>query len=93
VDEAALIAALQERRIAGAALDVFDDEPLPHGHPLTALDNVVLTPHLGYVTEENYRIFYGESVENIKAYLAGSPTRLLNPEAAGKRAVPGTAQE
>ncbi len=83
VDEPALIAALRERQIAGAALDVFDREPLPVGHPLTALDNVVLTPHLGYVTEDNYRIFYGESVENIRAYLdTGTPTRVLNPEAA-----------
>lgn len=85
VDEAALVKALRERRIAGAALDVFDVEPLPPGHPLTALDNVVLAPHLGYVTEENYRIFYGQCLENIEAYLAGAPARLLNPDAARVR--------
>ena len=86
VDEPALINALRGRRIAGAALDVFDREPLPAGHPLTGLDNVVLTPHLGYVTEENYRIFYGESVENIRAYLeTGTPTRVVNPDAAGRK--------
>ncbi len=86
VDESALIDALKKKRIAGAALDVFDREPLPAGHPLTEFENVVLTPHLGYVTEENYRIFYGESLENIRAYLeTGVPTRLLNPDAAGRR--------
>ena len=57
VEEAALIAALREKRIAGAGLDVFDIEPLPVEHPLRALDNVVLTPHLGYVVEQNYRAF------------------------------------
>ena len=86
VDEVALIDTLQGNRIAGAALDVFDREPLPAGHPLTGLENVVLTPHLGYVTEDNYRVFYGESLENIRAYLeTGLPTRLLNPDAAGLR--------
>ena len=86
VDEPALIDALRERRIAGAALDVFDREPLPAGHPLTGLDNVVLTPHLGYVTEDNYRVFYGESVENIRAYLeTGTPARVMNLDAAGRR--------
>lgn len=86
VEETALIKALRGNWIAGAALDVFDREPLPPGHPLTDLENVVLTPHLGYVTEENYRVFYGESLENIRAYLdTGLPTRLLNPEAIGRR--------
>jgi phosphoglycerate dehydrogenase-like enzyme len=86
VDEAALIDALKANRIAGAALDVFDREPLTAGHPFAGMENVVLTPHLGYVTEENYRIFYGESLENIRAYLeTGLPTRLLNPDAAGRR--------
>jgi phosphoglycerate dehydrogenase-like enzyme len=86
VEETALVEALRGNWIAGAALDVFDREPLPAGHPLTGLENVVLTPHLGYVTEENYRVFYGESLENIRAYLdTGLPTRLLNPEAIGRR--------
>jgi phosphoglycerate dehydrogenase-like enzyme len=77
VDEAALVAALRERRIAGAALDVFDEEPLPPAHPLRTLDNVVATPHLGYVTEETYRVFYGEAVEDVRSWLAGTPIRVL----------------
>ncbi|MDA1096842.1 MAG: D-2-hydroxyacid dehydrogenase family protein [Chloroflexi bacterium] len=84
VVESALMSALRSGRIAGAALDVFDQEPLPPGHSLTTLENVVLAPHLGYVTEENYRVFYGQSLDNILAYLeTGTPTRLLNLEAAG----------
>ena len=79
VDEAALIAALKERRIAGAGLDVFDHEPLPPGHAFRTLGNVVATPHLGYVTEETYRICYGEAVENIAAWLAGKPIRVIAP--------------
>ena len=78
VDEAALIAALGERRIAGAALDVFEPEPLPKDHPLFALDNVVITPHLGYVTEEGYRLLYGQAVDNIRAFIGGSVLRPLN---------------
>lgn len=77
VDEAALIEALSARRIAGAALDVFDEEPLPAGHPFRRLDNVLATPHIGYVTEDTYRIFYGDSVENIAAWLDGKPLRLM----------------
>jgi phosphoglycerate dehydrogenase-like enzyme len=82
VQEAALIAALKARRIAGAALDVFDREPLPAGHPLLALDNLLVTPHLGYVTAENYRLIYGQAVENIRAFLAGKPMRAINSVAA-----------
>ncbi len=77
VDEAALLDALQRRAIAGAALDVFSEEPLPRDHPLRKLDNVVLTPHLGYVTAENYRCYYGEMAEDIEAWLAGAPVRVL----------------
>ncbi len=79
VDEAALVAALRDRTIAGAALDVFDVEPLPAGHPFRDLDNVVLTPHVGYVSKENYRIFYGDAVEDILAFLEGTPIRLIEP--------------
>jgi phosphoglycerate dehydrogenase-like enzyme len=77
VDEPALIAALKEKRIAGAGLDVFDREPLPNDHPLRRLDNVVATPHLGYVTREGYRVFYTHAVEDIAAWLAGKPVRVL----------------
>ena len=78
VDERALVEALRARRIAGAALDVFDVEPLPKSHPLLALDNVVLTPHLGFVTAEGYGIFFGQATESILAYLDGkTPPRVV----------------
>lgn len=80
VDEAALIDALQRNAIAGAALDVYGDEPLPPDHRLRALDNAVLTPHLGYVSQEGYRAYYAETVENILAFLDGKPVQILNPE-------------
>jgi phosphoglycerate dehydrogenase-like enzyme len=78
VDEAALIAALERKTIAGAGLDVFDCEPLPAGHPLLRLDNTVLTPHLGYVTRETYDIFYQQALEDIFGYLRGAPLRELS---------------
>jgi len=77
VDETALIECLSANRIAGAALDVYDEEPLPAGHPFRRLENVLATPHIGYVTEETYRIFYGDSVENLAAWLDGRPIRIL----------------
>ena len=77
VDEAALLAALRDKRIAGAGLDVFDIEPLPVAHPLRKLDNVVLTPHLGYVAEQNYRAFFAGTVDDIRAFLDGQPVRVL----------------
>jgi len=79
VDEPALIAALRTGRIAGAALDVFDTEPLPADHPLRALPNVVLTPHLGYVTEETFREFYPQTVEDVAAWMAGAAIRVIDP--------------
>ncbi len=79
VDEAALIAALRAGTLAGAGLDVYDEEPLPSDHPLRRLPNTVITPHLGYVTEETYRIFYGQALEDVRAFLAGTPVRALTP--------------
>jgi phosphoglycerate dehydrogenase-like enzyme len=81
VNEKDLIFALEHNMIAGAGLDVFDTEPLPKDHALMKLSNVVLSPHLGYVTQENYEIFYGESVQNIMAYLKNKPINVLNPNA------------
>jgi phosphoglycerate dehydrogenase-like enzyme len=80
IDEQALVAALQRGQIAGAGLDVYDEEPLPAGHALRRLDNVVLTPHLGYVTVENYRDMYGQAVEDIRGFLAGAPLRVISPQ-------------
>jgi phosphoglycerate dehydrogenase-like enzyme len=77
VDTDALLAALTSGAIAGAALDVYDEEPLPGGHPLRNAPRTVLTPHIGYVTDDGYRVFYGEAVEDIAAFAAGHPVRLL----------------
>jgi D-3-phosphoglycerate dehydrogenase len=78
VDEPALIAALRDRKIAGAGLDVFDTEPLPLDSPLRSMDNALLTPHLGYVTAENYRRYYGGMVEDIRSWLDGKPIRVMS---------------
>ncbi|MFC0386316.1 D-2-hydroxyacid dehydrogenase family protein [Muricoccus vinaceus] len=77
VDGAALEAALRSGGIAGAGLDVFDEEPLPAGAPVTAWPNTVLTPHLGYVTQQNYAHFYGGALEAVKAWMAGEPIRVI----------------
>jgi phosphoglycerate dehydrogenase-like enzyme len=77
VDEAALLEALQQKRIAGAGLDTYSHEPLPLDSPLRKLDNVVITPHLGYVTAENYRRIFSDTIEGIEAWLNGAPVRLL----------------
>jgi len=78
VDEAALLQALHAGTIAGAALDVYDVEPLPAGHPLRSAPNTVLTPHLGYVSTGSYDVYFAGVVEAIEAYLAGSPVGVLN---------------
>jgi phosphoglycerate dehydrogenase-like enzyme len=76
-DEKAIEAVLKGKKIAGAAIDVYDVEPLPIEHPFRYLDNIVITPHLGYVTAENYRRFYGHMVEDIRAWLDGKPVRVI----------------
>ena len=78
VDEKALIAALQNKSIAGAGLDVFDVEPLPLDHPFRKMDNVVITPHLGYVSEQNYRKYFPDVVKDIRAWLDGKPVRVID---------------
>ncbi len=83
VDEKAMLAALQGGKLAHAALDVYDTEPLPPDHPLRRMDNVTLSPHLGYVSEDVYRTFWGDCVENVEAWLDGKPVRVLNPESLG----------
>ncbi|WP_413737023.1 D-2-hydroxyacid dehydrogenase family protein [Sodalis sp. RH21] len=77
VDETALVAALRERRIAGAALDVFGQEPLPADHPLRTLDNVLATPHIGYVTQQSYALFFSQMIEDILAWHADRPVRVM----------------
>jgi len=81
VDEAALLAALASGRLGHAAFDVYATEPLPSDHPLRSLDNVTLSPHLGYVSEDVFRVFYADALEDIEAWLDGAPIRVLNPEA------------
>jgi phosphoglycerate dehydrogenase-like enzyme len=90
VDEGALLAALGARQIAGAGLDVFDIEPLPADHPLRAMDNVTLAPHIGYNTRETLSAFYGDMPEAIAAFAAGRPIRLSNPEVAPRPFRPST---
>jgi D-3-phosphoglycerate dehydrogenase len=77
VDQLALLKALDEQRIAGAGLDVFEVEPLPLDHPYRRLDNVVITPHLGYVSEQTYRRFFPDIVENIRAFIDGKAVRVI----------------
>jgi phosphoglycerate dehydrogenase-like enzyme len=79
VNQDALLKALSEGWIRGAALDVFDQEPLQAGHPLLTAPNTVLSPHLGYVTRESYRQFYGGAFEDVTAWLAGAPVRTITP--------------
>jgi phosphoglycerate dehydrogenase-like enzyme len=79
IDLPALVGALEADSIAGAAIDVFDREPIAADHPLLKLENALVTPHIGYVIEENYRSFLGQIIENIEAWLNGAPIRLLTP--------------
>src|ERR1700761_5605351 len=88
VDAGALVAALRSGQIAGAGLDVYDVEPLPLSDPLRSAPNTVLTPHLGYVTEETYRVFYGDAAEDIVAFAKGSPVRVLTASLSLVRRLP-----
>ena len=85
VDEGALLDVLRSGSIAGAGLDVFDEEPLPSDHPLLSMDNVLLTPHMGYVTQETYVNFYGQTLENVRSYIEGNPQRVMNPDVMANR--------
>jgi phosphoglycerate dehydrogenase-like enzyme len=78
VDEPALIRAVSSGIIGGAGLDVYDREPLPAGHRLRSADGIVLLPHVGYVSEDNFRVMYGQVVENIAAFGEGTPIRLIS---------------
>jgi len=87
IEEEALVAALQANRIAGAALDVYDVEPLPKEHPLRSCENAVLSPHMGFVSRDAYHLFFSQAVEAIDQYLQGKvPQRALNPDAIARRA-------
>jgi len=77
ITESALITALRDRKIAGAGLDVYDIEPLPPDHPFRWIENVITTPHIGYVTKRTYQTFYGHTVENILAWIEGQPIRVM----------------
>ena len=83
VDQDALLAALTGGRIAGAGLDVFDTEPLPAGHPLRDAPNAVLTPHLGYVTDDGFALCYADAVEAVGAFAAGAPVRVIDRDSEG----------
>lgn len=85
VDEAALVAAVRDGTIAGAGVDTYGHEPLPADHPLLKLDNIVATPHLGYVVDERLHTFYNQTLENIQAWLQGAPKRVVNPEVLPRR--------
>lgn len=85
IDEAAIVAALREKTIAGAGLDVFWTEPMGAEHPLYACDNAVLTPHLGYVVEDSFRAYYEDTVANILAFVGGAPLRVRNPAVLEKK--------
>jgi phosphoglycerate dehydrogenase-like enzyme len=79
VDEKALLDALNRKQIAGAGLDVFDIEPLPLDHPFRKMDNVVITPHLGYVSQQNYQRYYPDIIDDIRGFLDGKAVRVVAP--------------
>jgi phosphoglycerate dehydrogenase-like enzyme len=79
IEEAALLRALRDKKIAGFGVDVYAEEPLPADHPFRQMANVVLTPHIGFVTQDNYRTYYGGAVDGIRAWLDGKPIRVAKP--------------
>ncbi|MBI3993124.1 MAG: D-2-hydroxyacid dehydrogenase family protein [Candidatus Lambdaproteobacteria bacterium] len=85
VNERALAEVLRAGHLSGAAVDVFDQEPLAADHPYRGVNNLLLTPHVGYVTAETYETFFGQTLENILAYLQGQPTRVMNEAVLAKR--------
>lgn len=80
IDETVLIDILKEHKIAGAALDVFDVEPLPQDHDLRKLDNVLLSPHIGYISDESYEVFYSQTTENVLNFIQGGAVKALSPD-------------
>ena len=86
IDQSALIDALERGAIAGAGIDVYDVEPLPADHPMRRLPRSIITPHLGFVSDENWRVFYGQTAENVGAFLKKAPIRVLNPDVMQKSA-------
>ncbi len=81
VEEGALVAALHRGRPGMAAVDVFESEPILQGHPLLRLENAVCTPHLGYVEQDSYELYFRAAFDNVLAFMAGTPTNIVNPEA------------
>jgi 26S proteasome regulatory subunit N2 len=81
VDEGGLVEVLKEKKIGGAALDVFDIEPLPLDHELRKLDNVLLSPHVGYISVDNYKAMYGQTAENVLNFIEGRSVKVMGPEA------------
>ena len=77
INEEDLVRALQEEKIAGAGIDVYEHEPLPESHKLRFLSNAFLTPHIGYVTQENYTKFYSQMAEDLQSFIDGQPIRVL----------------
>nr|WP_269848358.1 NAD(P)-dependent oxidoreductase [Methanosarcina horonobensis] len=88
VDEAALVEALKKKEIRGAGLDVFEKEPLPANDPLTELENVVLTPHIAFLSEESLEECTHVCVENVERFVAGRPQNIVNPEAIASSRLP-----
>ena len=84
IEEAALINALNSKKIAGAGIDTFDIEPLPKNHPFLSTPNTLITPHIGYVTNESYEAYYDGIIENVITFLNNSPVRVLNPDVLNK---------